>query len=158
MFQALKARLAPERRSSDDLLNHCNDLPRLDRLRRYARDRDVRQRADARYRALLVGGDASLRLDARVAAVAACTDSAVLAYVARSAREESVRRAAVDRLDSERVLMEVALNDPIARLRRHAVALVEDPELLLAIARTGHPDDPRIARDAQRRCRERGID
>ncbi|QIT54941.1 hypothetical protein HC341_06765 [Aquisalimonas sp. 2447] len=157
MFEALKSRLTTPRRASrsrNDVLAECSDLARLDRLRRHARDRDTRQRADARYRALLVGGDASLRLEDRVAAVQVCTDDAVLAYVARSAREEIVRRAALDRLDSDRVLMEVALNDPIARLRRRAVAMMNDPELLQNVLHRGHPDDPRIARDAGRRLRE----
>lgn len=153
MFEALKSRIVGERRSRDDILNECNDLSRLDRLRHYAQDRDVRQRADARYRALLVGGDASLRLDHRIKGVQACTDGAVLAYVARSAREEQIRRAAVERLDSDRVLMEVALNDPIARLRRYAVTRMADRELLRSVADAGHREDPRIARDAVRRLR-----
>ena len=157
MFGALKSRLTVPRRASrrrDDVLAECSDLARLDRLRRHARDRDTRQRADARYRALLVGGDVSLRVDDRIAAVEVCSDDAVLAYVARSAREESVRRAALVRLRSERVLMEVALNDPIARLRRYAVAMMHDIELLQQVLDRGHPDDPRIARDAGRRLRE----
>lgn len=158
MFEALMSRLmassrrAPRRRH--DVLADCSDLGRLDRLRRHARDRDTRQRADARYRGLLVGGDASLRREDRIRAVQHSDDGAVLAYVARSAREEAIRRAAVDRLDSERVLMEVALNDPVARLRRHAVSRMNDLELLQEVLQLGHRDDPRIARDAGRRLRD----
>lgn len=157
MFEALKSRLTTPRRggrSRNDVLAECSDLARLDRLRRHAQDRDTRQRADARYRALLVGGDVSLRVNDRIGAVEVCTDEAVLAYVARSAREEVVRRAALDRLRSDRVLMEVALNDPIARLRRHAVTMMHDTELLQQVLDRGHPEDPRIARDAGRRLRE----
>ncbi|MFV8836022.1 hypothetical protein [Aquisalimonas sp.] len=154
MFQSLKARFSARSDHQDDRLNTCDDLPRLDRLRRYARDRTVRQRADARYRALLVGGNASLRLETRVAAVRDCTDTAVLAYVARSAREECLRREAVERLGSDRVLMEVALNDSVVRLRRRAVALMNDPVLLEDVVSRCQTGERRIARDAAQRLRE----
>ena len=156
MWQRLKQFLrgGPARGpSGDDPLVRSSDLERLDRLRRHARERATRDRADARYRMLLVGGDATLSLEQRSAAVAACTDRAVLAYVARSAREESLRRIAVDRLDSPRVLMEVALNDPVCRLRRHAVTRIDDPECLEAIAQDANTADQRVARDAGRRLR-----
>lgn len=151
MFQAFKARMQRRRQRPEAAIHRCSDLDRLDRLRRYARDPAVRQTADARYRGLLVGGDASLGVAARVAGVEGCSDVQVLAYVARSAREESVRRAAMERVGSDRVLMEIALNDPVARLRRRAVALMTDPELLGSLAASGHRDDARIARDAARR-------
>lgn len=154
MFQSLKARFSTRSGHQDDRLNGCDDLHKLDRLRRYAQERGVRQRADARYRALLVGGNASLRLETRLAAVRACTDTAVLAYVARSAREECLRREAVERLGSDRVLMEVALNDSVIRLRRRAVALMNDPALLEDVVSRCQADERRVARDAAQRLRD----
>lgn len=155
MFRALKDRFASRRPGRrEDALNQCEDLGRLHRLRMHARDRGERQRADARYRTLLVGGDASLSLATRQRAVQTCTDAAVLAYVARSAREEVLRRAAVERIDSERVLMEVALNDPITRMRRYAVGRMTDQSLLRSVARQARAKDQRIARDAVRRGSE----
>lgn len=154
MFQTLKARFSTRSGDQDDRINRCDDLQQLDRLRCYAQERDVRQRADARYRALLVGGDASLRLETRVAGVRACTDTAVLAYVARSAREECLRREAVERLASDRVLMEVALNDSVVRLRRRAVALMNDPALLEDVVSRCQAEERRVARDAARRLRD----
>ncbi len=155
MFRALRDRFASQPPGrQEDAPSQCEDLGRLQRLRMHARDRDERERADARYRALLVGGDASLSLETRQRAVEACPDAAVLAYVARSAREEVLRRAAVERIDSDRVLMEVALNDPITRMRRYAVARMTDQALLRSVAQQARAKDQRIARDAVRRGAE----
>lgn len=82
---------------------------------------DVAAAARARYRQLLSGGD-ELALEYRLAAVQACNDRQILAHVARSAREEVLRRAALSRVNDRQVLAEVAQHDPSEPVRRAADA------------------------------------
>lgn len=80
---------------------------------------DVVAAARARYRQLLSGGD-ELVLEYRLAAVQACNDQQILAHVARSAREEVLRQAALPLVDNRQVLAEVAQHDPSEQVRRAA--------------------------------------
>ena len=95
------------------------DLVLLRRILEKEPSADVVSAARSRYRQLLSGGD-ELAFEYRLAAVRACTDRQILAHVARSAREEVLRQAALPLVDNRQVLAEVAQHDPSERVRRAA--------------------------------------
>lgn len=95
------------------------DLVILRQILEQESSEDVVAAARARYRQLLSGGD-ELDLTYRLAAVQACNDRQILAHVARSAREADLRQAALLRVDSREVLMEISRHDPSEPVRRAA--------------------------------------
>lgn len=138
-------------------------LPDLASLRSRMRedsDAQVREAAALRYRQLLVGGGDADPLERRLAELAECQDPALLAHLARSAREEALRLAAMERLNDPGVLEEAALHDSVARVRLAAVERLHDPERLEKVARGARGSDARVARlardrlDAQLRDRQ----
>jgi hypothetical protein len=87
-------------------------------------DRGVRESARSRYRQLLAGGDI-LAMHYRQSALRACQDSQIIAHVARSAREPSLRTLAVARLDDIQLLSEVAEHDTSPAVRAEAAARLD---------------------------------
>ncbi len=129
-------------------------LPDLASLRGRMRDDDdaqVRETAALRYRQLLVGGSDADPLERRLAELAQCQDPALLAHLARAAREEALRLAAMERLNDPGVLEEAALHDSVARVRLAAVERLHDPERLEKVARGARGSDARVARVARDR-------
>lgn len=95
------------------------DLVILRQILEQESSEDVVAAARARYRQLLSGGD-ELELSYRLAAVQACNDRQILAHVARSAREADLRQAALLRVDSREVLLEISRHDPSEQVCRAA--------------------------------------
>ncbi len=86
------------------------DLIVLRRVLETDAERRVQEAARVRYRQLLAGGD-TLALRYRLAALAVCADAQILAHVARSAREERLRLAALERISDCRLIDEIITHD-----------------------------------------------
>ncbi|HET8701727.1 MAG TPA: DUF349 domain-containing protein [Nitrococcus sp.] len=114
-------------------------------------DATVRDAARIRYCQLLAEGCDTLDEMTRITAVQACQDASVLAWVARSGREEAIRVAALERLDDSAVLEEVINNDPVARVRRIALERISDEAVLERLANLAQRTGRKIARRARER-------
>lgn len=97
------------------------DLVILRRVLEQDAAEQVREAARVRYRQLLAGGD-MLDLHYRHAALRACPDAQIIAHVARSAREPSLRCTATERVDDPGLLDEIHRHDPDPAVRAAALA------------------------------------
>ncbi|MDN5850035.1 MAG: DUF349 domain-containing protein [Nitrococcus sp.] len=126
----------------------------LETLRQRAQedtDATVREVARTRYCRLLAEGCETLDYPARMAALSACEEVSVLAWVARLGREEDLRVAALERLDDPLVLEEIVNGDAGARVRRVAIERVRDEAVLERLERHLRRTNRKLARLARER-------
>ncbi|MDN5869367.1 MAG: DUF349 domain-containing protein [Nitrococcus sp.] len=117
-------------------------------------DATVREVARTRYCRLLAEGCEALAYPTRLAALHACEESPVLAWVARLGREEPIRIAALERLDDPLVLEEIITSEAAARIRRIAIERVRDQAVLERLERKLRRADGKLARLARARLDE----
>ncbi len=109
------------------------------------------RRGGARLRELLAAGAEGLALDQRLEGLRHCGDAVLQAYVARNGRETELRLAAVELVNGERLLEEVALHDRAARVRQRAVSRLQSRAALEKVWKEARGQDARVAREARRR-------
>ena len=145
---------------------HADRAVRLDAVRQLASpahlrdllttdgDLDLREIAFARYRNLLAGTDPSdLSLAARLAEIAQVQDPRTLEHLAQDGKEAEVRRAAIDRISSQTVLVDCALRDPQAANRSAAAARLDDRQDLEQVARAIGKKDKAVYRTVREKLR-----
>lgn len=109
----------PDPRVRNAAIRRLRDLVVLRQVIEHEGDETVRETARVRYRHLLSGGD-TLDMGYRCAALAACPDRQIIAHVARSAREPTLRIAALARITEPALLDEVRCHDPDESVRASA--------------------------------------
>ncbi|MEX0372174.1 hypothetical protein [Spiribacter roseus] len=109
----------PDRGVRCAAIRRLQDLIILRQVCESESDEVVREAARVRYRQLLSGGD-TLDIGYRHAALKACSDAQIIAHVARSAREPSLRRAALGLIDEWGLLEEIRCHDPDPTVRSAA--------------------------------------
>ncbi len=74
-----------------------------------------------------------------------------IAAIARQGKETELRSAAIARLNSPQLLMEIALQDPIAEVRLEATKYINDLELLDRVIKGAKKSDKRVVQCARQR-------
>lgn len=145
-------RLATEDVAPEVRRSAVKRLSSLDLLRsRIVEDEDagVREVAAARYRQLLAGGSDTAPLEQRLNEVNKIDDEATLCHLARSGREAELRLAALQRVQTAAVLEEVAVHDPLPKVRQAALARIVDEGALQRLAEALKTRDRKLARQAR---------
>ena len=106
----------PDARVRNAAIRRLRDLIVLRQVIETESDETVRETARVRYRHLLSGGD-TLDIGYRRAALAVCPDRQSVAHGGRSAREPSLRIAALARIREPGLLDEVRCHDPNESVR-----------------------------------------
>ncbi|HYN79520.1 MAG TPA: DUF349 domain-containing protein [Lamprocystis sp. (in: g-proteobacteria)] len=146
--------------------DHADRAVRLDAVRRLASpvhlrdllatdgDLDLREIAFARYRNLLSGADqADLTLELRLTEITQVQDPRTLEHLAREGQEPEVRRAAIDRIGSQAVLVDCASHDPLSANRAAAAARIEERPGLEQVARAIAKKDKAVYRTVREKLR-----
>lgn len=133
-------------------LERLDDLDLLHLIASEDADPEVRAAARARYRALLAGqAPASPALAVRLEWLRRDPDAELVDYLLRHAAEPELRLAALERIDAEPALAEIARQDYHPDVRLAALERIHDPELLDQIARHSRNRDKRLHRRARER-------
>jgi len=109
-------------------------------------------RAAIRQRLIeLLNADPECRpvLSERLYLVRRLTDPVLAEALARRARSHELRRMALECVNRDEVLAEVAVNDPVAAVRRAAVERITDPAFWDQVSRQARKKDKQIARTAR---------
>lgn len=127
------------------------DLELLSQIQRRDLEAMVRDMAGTRINELLAGKCRfSPELDTRLERIRKLQSPQVLCYLIKEAQPIDVKIAAVEQLNDEIYLEEIALRSSIARLRLTAVERISNPKILENIADESRSSDKsvyRIARD-----------
>lgn len=128
------------------------DLPLLAEIALADTHEDVRAAAANRYQTLLAspvdgGPDRAARLDA----VGRADSEPLLRHLALHADEPEIRLQAIGRLADDTVRGDVAVRDPVARVRQAALEAIEDPAVLEEVARLTRHRDQGISKLARER-------
>lgn len=125
-------------------------------------DGRVREQAARRYRDVLAGkAQDGPPLAARIEIVARSDDTMLLKHLVREGVEDELRKRALDKVDRESVLRDVALNDPQPALRLEALERIQDESMLERVFDQSRRRDKQISRrareklDALKAARER---
>ncbi|MBK1695323.1 hypothetical protein CKO09_11340 [Chromatium weissei] len=151
---------AQARHSTDSALRRAavTQLFDLSLLQQIASDdaaAEVRKAAAARYQELLcTSASANLSLAAQQTALAASDDVQLIEFVAIHAQEPTVRRAALERVNTPIVLAECAVNDALAVHRNLAMERLHDRAALEQVARSIGKKDKHIHRVARDKLRQ----
>ncbi|MDG4555274.1 MAG: DUF349 domain-containing protein [Candidatus Competibacter sp.] len=133
-------------------LERLDDLDLLRRIADEDADTSFRDAARARYHALLAGKVAgSPTLASRLERLRCDTDANLAEFLLQHAAELELRLAALERIDLEPVLADIAIRNSHPDLRLAALERVHDPELLDRIARQSRNRDKRLHRRARER-------
>ncbi len=146
------ARQDPDPAVRHAALERLGNFDLLQRLAREDADISIQTAATARYRALLAGQTAdSPTLIERLERLKHDLDTDVTDYLLRHAVEPELRLAALERIDTEPALAEIAQRDTHLEVRLAALERVHDPELIDQIARHSRNRDKRLYRRARER-------
>lgn len=132
-----------------------NDLRQLRGLADGDEDAGVRELAEARYRRLLCGLDATAPVLAeRIAELEHTTDQTLIAHTALQASDAPLRRAAIDRLEDSKTLVRCATADEVAANRLAAAERVHRREELEQIVKASSKRDKGVYRLARDRLKQ----
>ncbi len=146
------ARQDPDSGVRQAALERLTDLNTLQTIGKTDTEAAVRATAQERYRSLLAGKTAgSPSLADRLELLRAGLDSELIDYLLQQAVESELRLAALDCIEPEATLAEIAAHNLHADVRLAAAERVNDPTLLEQIARQARNRDKRL----YRRTRER---
>ena len=133
-------------------LERLGDLELLRRIADEDTDVDLRDAAQARYHALLAGKVADgPTLASRLERLRGDPDANLVEFLLQQAVEPELRLAALERIDLEPTLADIATQNSYPDLRLAALERVHDPELLDRIARQSRNRDKRLHRRARER-------
>jgi exonuclease SbcC len=112
----------------------------------------IREAAGRRQRALLAGPlQDGPPLEARLQAVRRVPSPELCAFLARQAEVAELRSAALAQVQDIALLCAVAVDDPVAGVRRAALERIEDPHGWEVVARNARNKDKQISRLARER-------
>lgn len=135
-------------------LAQLTDLELLRRISHDDNDAGVRAFAQARFRKLLSGqADDSPELSQRLALLNGPQPLAaeLAEQLSRQGVEPELRLAALQWVQQEQRCAEVAIHDPVAKVRSAALERIQTPAMLEQIARRTRQRDKRISRGARER-------
>lgn len=133
-------------------LERLGDLELLRRIADEDADVDLRDAAQARYYAVLAGKVADgPTLASRLERLRGDPDANLVEFLLQQAVEPELRLAALERIDLEPTLADIATQNSYPDLRLAALERVHDPELLDRIARQSRNRDKRLHRRARER-------
>jgi exonuclease SbcC len=136
-------RCAVERLSELDLLEALLILEPLS---------DIREAAAHRRRALLAGpAQSEPPLAARLESLARAATPGLCAVLAREAQAAEIRSAVLEQVRDIDILCAVAVEDPVAGVRRAALERIDDPRGWEIVARDARNRDKQISRLARER-------
>jgi len=151
---AKRARSADDPAVRRDATRRLADLSQLRLIFSEDPDAGVREIAAARYRHLLCGTQAEEgSLDASLAELSELTDMRIIEQVATEGVAPEIRRAAIERVQSQEVLALCALQDPLAANRGAAIERLEDKEALERVLRQIGKKDKNVHRCAREKLR-----
>lgn len=146
------ARLDPDPAVRRAALERLDDLDLLHRIAGEDTDADTRDAARERYHFLLAGKAAGCpALANRLERLRQDPDAGLVEFLLQNAAEHELRLAALERIDLEPALANIAIRNPHPDLRLAALERVRDPELLDQIARQSRNRDKRVHRRARER-------
>ncbi len=133
-------------------LERLNDPDLLRRIADEDADADIRDAGRARYHSLLAGKVAGgPALASRLERLRQDTDAGLVEFLLQHAAEPELRLAALERIDLEPTLADIAIRNSHPDLRLAALERVHDPALLDQIARQSRNRDKRLHRRARER-------
>ncbi|MGB5065467.1 MAG: DUF349 domain-containing protein [Candidatus Competibacter sp.] len=133
-------------------LERLDDLDLLRRIADEDTDADILDAARARYYSLLAGKVAGgPTLASRLERLRCDPDTNLVEFLLQHATEPELRLAALERIDLEPALADIAIRNSHPDLRLAALERVHDPELLDQIARQSRNRDKRLHRRARER-------
>ena len=133
-------------------LERLDDLDLLGAIAGTDADASVRAAAQDRYQSLMAGaGPNSPGLEIRLERLRQNKDPGLAEHLLHHATEPELRLAALEHIDLESSLTEIALRDSHSDLRLAALERIQDPELLDHIARESRNRDKRLYRRARER-------
>ena len=133
-------------------LEQIDDLDLLQRTASENTDPDIRNAFQEHYHALWAGKAAnSPSLASRLERLKVHLDNDLIDFLLRHATEPELRLAALQRIELEAVLADIAIQNSYPDLRLIALERVQDPELLDRIARQSRNRDKRLYRRARER-------
>lgn len=138
------ARHDPDSEVRGEAVRRLSSLPPLLEIEEKESDSKVRQWALQRAESLLSGTASSASLEKRLGLLSGVRSSGLIARLAKTAPEEALRRAALDRVDDQKVLAEVALGDDSPELRLRALARIDREALLERVSRETRKHDKRV--------------
>ena len=113
---------------------------------------DIREAASHRLREILAGPlEAGPPLATRLHTMARAASPELWTYLARGAQAAEIRTAALEWVSDTAILCAIAVDDPVAGVRRAALERIGDPRGWEAVARDARNKDKQISRMARER-------
>ena len=153
--EATLARLA--RGDSNSLVRaaasgRITDFSLLDEIHQRDEEPSVREAASLRIMALLAGtAEGAPNSETRLRLIRLTGNRDALAYIARNSPDEMCQQAAIERLDDDSLLFELALESKTETLRLEAAQQLRSLSLLKRLSREGR--DKRVTRLAREQAR-----
>lgn len=153
--EATLARLA--RGDSNSLVRaaasgRINDFSLLDEIHQRDEEPSVREAASMRIMALLAGtADGAPNSETRLRLIRLTGNREALAFIARNSPDEMCQQAAIERLDDDNLLFELALESKTETLRLEAAQQLRSLSLLKRLSREGR--DKRVTRLAREQAK-----
>ncbi|MGA7981380.1 MAG: DUF349 domain-containing protein [Chromatiaceae bacterium] len=138
-----------------DLCRRIRRLPDLREVAQSDTDAGVREIALAHYRHLLCGHeDDAPPVSERLHEIALLADERLLEHVAREAREAEIRRAAILKLQDQKLLAACALHDSLAANRSIAAQRLEGKDALELVVKNIGKKDKSVYRIARQKLKD----
>ncbi len=132
-----------------------NDLKVLDTIAQHDTDSNMREIADQRFKQLLCGQTKdSLSLESRLSWLNNTSDAKRIAYVAMHEQNVDLRKAAIEKIEQEEVLGDIAINDPISEIRLHTLEKLSQKTTLERVVKAVRNSDKRLSRRAREKLKE----
>jgi hypothetical protein len=153
----LEALAVMAREDNDSAVRCCairqlDDLALLTELMRSGPPDQIREAVEQRQQALLAAPlEQAPPLDACLASLRDGVSSSLCGYLVRNAIAVEIRSAALERVTDNRLLSSVAVEDPVASVRRLALERIDDPEAWEVVSRNARNKDKQLSRTARER-------
>ncbi len=146
------ARADPDPAVRECAVQRLEDLDLLAELARSDASAAIREAAGRRQRTLLGGPlQDGPPLEARLQAIRRAPSPGLCAFLARQAEIAELRSAALAEVQDIELLCAVAVDDPVAAVRRAALERIEEPQGWEVVARNARNKDKQISRLARER-------
>ncbi len=156
--QATLAQIAREDSDAGIRRLACGRLFQMDLLQDVAAqdsDPETRDLAASRLRQVICGDNPlGPPLETRIALLGQTDDPRLLEQAATQAAQPELRRAAITRIRTPSILLDIALNDATAGNRLEAARLLEDREALEQLLRSVKKRDKNVYRAARQKLRD----
>lgn len=133
-------------------VQRLEDLDLLAELAASDASAGIRETAGRRQRELLAGPlQDGPPLEARLHAIRRAPSPGLCAFLARGAQAADIRAAALEQVQDVELLCAMAVDDPVAAVRRTALERIEEPHGWEVVARNARNKDKQISRIARER-------